>query len=230
MLLSVILIVVVFCHHWQWIGCTDKQGSFGKLASPPLHLNCPPFFALLFPTCPLSFTAGILPSLGETPPLKHQHCQAAVLLLGCHHGRRRWNSSDNWRCDHNAMTAADSPIHPCHGHVILLLMGEMMISGERGGWCWQWAWCVCVLCVERPQKIRSDLKKGNVSWSRCAFHYIEKIPSCLVYAVSVNSHVNLSRRKYSYVPTNVPTYLHIYVRTTWGWKNFDNYKQLVEVL
>jgi hypothetical protein len=26
--------------------------------------------------------------------------------------------------------------------------------------------CVCVfVCVERPQKIRSDLKKVNVSWS-----------------------------------------------------------------
>ncbi len=35
----------------------------------------------------------------------------------------------------------------------------LMLRLKRGGWWWQWAMvCVCVfVCVERPQKIRSDL-------------------------------------------------------------------------
>jgi hypothetical protein len=79
------------------------------------------------------FMAGILPPLGEPPPLQHCHCLAAVSSSGhrCH-PRRRQNSSDEWWRDHDATIMANLPTHLHHSHAVPQLMGGILMLGERG--------------------------------------------------------------------------------------------------
>ncbi len=64
------------------------------------------------------------------------------------------------------MIMANLPTHLHHSCAMQLLMGGILMSGERRGDGGDGPWYVCVfVCVERPRKILSDLKKVNASWS-----------------------------------------------------------------